>query len=180
MGTRYAIALAFFIAWILPFIRKAVGPREKAVVTDTSARWGLNLQRVAIFMVLVKPSADVPAWRIVIGVVFGMLGTLSGWTALRHLGKQWSLDAALNANHKLIQSGPYAVVRNPIYAGMFAMGLCAGLLLAPWPFLIAGMVVFVVGTEVRVRAEEKLLRSRFGEEFEAYARRVPAYVPFIR
>jgi len=63
---------------------------------------------------------------------------------------------------------------------MFAMLLAAGLLLARWPMLIGGIVMFVVGTEIRVRAEEKLLRSHFGEEFEGYARRVSAYVPFIR
>jgi protein-S-isoprenylcysteine O-methyltransferase Ste14 len=180
MGTRYAIAIAFFIAWTLPFIRKVVGPREKAVITDTSARWGLNLQRVAIVAFLAMPADDVPVWRIWIATAFGSLGVLAAWASLHHLGQQWSLDAALIENHKLIQTGPYALVRNPIYAGMLSMGLCAGLLLSRWPFFLAGIVIFVVGTEIRVRAEEKLLRARFGEEFEAYTRRVPAYVPFIR
>jgi protein-S-isoprenylcysteine O-methyltransferase Ste14 len=180
MGTRYAIAVALWIGWMLPFIHKAAGTREKAVVKDSSARWGIILEGIAFGIMWGIPALEVPPWRIVIALLFGAIGILTTRHAVQHLDKQWRFDAALNANHKLVRSGPYAVVRHPIYAGMFAMLLAAGFLLARWQVLIGGVVIFVIGTEIRVRAEEKLLRARFGEEFEAYTRQVSAYVPLVR
>lgn len=100
-------------------------------------------------------------------------------TAVKTLGKEWSLTARLVEGHKLATSGPYAYVRHPIYSGMLGMLLATGLAVSRWPALVAGLVVFFVGTIIRVRSEEKLLREAFGEEFENYARRVPAIVPGV-
>ena len=99
--------------------------------------------------------------------------------AVSTLGKQWSLAARVLEGHKLITSGPYSVVRNPIYTGMFGMLLATGLAISQWIGLLIAVIVFAIGTAVRVHSEEKLLRGAFGEEFEAYARKVPALVPFL-
>ena len=99
---------------------------------------------------------------------------------VRHLHRQFRLDAELNADHQLIRAGPYAIVRHPIYAGMFAILLAVGCLVTRWPALIAAAAIYFGGTEIRVRTEEKLLRSRFGEEFDAWARHIWAYLPFVR
>jgi len=108
------------------------------------------------------------------------VGVFSVWlttTAVKTLGKEWSLTARLVEGHKLATSGPYAYVRHPIYSGMLGMLLATGLAVSHWAALVAGLVVFFVGTIIRIRREEKLLREAFGEEFENYARRVPAVVP---
>ena len=99
--------------------------------------------------------------------------------AVRTLGKQWSLAARVLEGHKLITSGPYNVVRNPIYTGMFGMLLATGLAISHWIGLLLAVIVFAVGTVIRVHSEETLLREAFGEEFETYARKVPAVVPFL-
>ena len=99
--------------------------------------------------------------------------------AAQKLGKQWSITARVLEGHKLITEGPYRVVRNPIYTGMFGMLLATGLAVSHWIGLLIAIVLFAVGTAIRVRSEEKLLREAFGEEFEAYARKVPAVVPFL-
>jgi len=98
---------------------------------------------------------------------------------VRTLGKQWALAARLVEGHKLITVGPYAYVRNPIYTGMLGILIATGLAMEHWIALIAAIVFFAVGTVIRVRSEEKLLRGAFGEEFEEYARRVPAVLPGI-
>src|SRR5438034_10719831 len=100
-------------------------------------------------------------------------------TAIRALGKQWSLAARLVEGHKLVKEGPYSVVRKPIYTGMFGMLLATGLAVSHWIGLLMAILVFAVGTAIRVHSEERLLRGAFGEEFEAYARKVPAVVPFL-
>jgi protein-S-isoprenylcysteine O-methyltransferase Ste14 len=63
---------------------------------------------------------------------------------------------------------------------MFGMLLATGFAKTWWPMLVAGIVFFVLGTEIRVRAEEKLLAARFGEEFARYKATTPAYMLFLR
>lgn len=58
--------------------------------------------------------------------------------------------------------------------------LGTGFMITPMALLAVSVVVFVAGMEIRIRLEEKLLASRFGETFSDYQRRVPAYVPFLR
>ena len=99
--------------------------------------------------------------------------------AVRTLGKQWSLAARVLEGHKLVTEGPYSIVRNPIYTGMLGMLLATGLAVSHWIGLLIAIMVFALGTAIRVLSEERLLRGAFGEEFEAYARRVPAVVPFL-
>jgi protein-S-isoprenylcysteine O-methyltransferase Ste14 len=102
------------------------------------------------------------------------------WTAIPALGKQWRLEAGVNVDHQLIQTGPYRYLRHPIYASMLALLLATSALIArPRPFLLA-IVLFVAGTEIRVRAEDRLLAARFGDRFTQYRCRVRAYVPWLR
>jgi protein-S-isoprenylcysteine O-methyltransferase Ste14 len=117
-------------------------------------------------------------------VVAGLLAVASAvgsvWlimSALKTLGKEWSLTARLVEGHQLATGGPYAYVRHPIYTGMLGMLVATGLAISHWAALLGALVIFFVGTVIRVRSEEKLLRGAFGEKFEAYARRVPAIFP---
>ena len=110
------------------------------------------------------------------------LAVASAWlvnAAARHLGKQWALAARLIEGHTLIQDGPYRFVRNPIYAGMLGLLLATGLAVTERIPLLLAMMLFIAGTYIRVRSEERLLRQAFGSEFEEYARKVPALIPGI-
>src|SRR5580765_5310591 len=99
--------------------------------------------------------------------------------AIRTLGQQWSLAARVLEGHKLVTQGPYSVVRNPIYTGMLGMLLATGLAVSHWLGLVIAIVVFAIGTVIRVRSEEKLLREMFGGEFDEYASTVPAVIPYL-
>lgn len=121
-------------------------------------------------------------FEIALAVLAMVLAVGSVWfvsSAVRRLGKQWSITARVLEGHTLITAGPYSIVRNPIYTGMFGMLLATGLAISHWIGLLIAVIVFAIGTAVRVRSEERLLREAFGEEFEAYARKVPAVVPLL-
>ena len=98
-------------------------------------------------------------------------------SAVKTLGKEWSITARLLEGHKLATSGPYAYVRHPIYTGMFGMLIATGLAISYWIALLAALAILLAGTIIRVRSEERLLLDAFGEQFENYAKRVPAIVP---
>ena len=112
-----------------------------------------------------------------------VLAIASVWVcfeAARTLGRQWSLVARVIDNHELVMRGPYAVVRNPIYLAMFGMLVATGLAVSRWQALIVAAIVFLAGSAIRIRSEEKLLREAFGRRFDEYASRVPALFPRVR
>jgi protein-S-isoprenylcysteine O-methyltransferase Ste14 len=113
-------------------------------------------------------------------MVLGPASVTLAWSAVRHLGKQWRIQAALSEDHELVQTGPYRWVRHPIYASMLGMLLATGFAWSWWPLLLVALAIFLVGTEIRVHAEERLLADRFGESFADYRSRVRAYVPLLR
>jgi protein-S-isoprenylcysteine O-methyltransferase Ste14 len=86
----------------------------------------------------------------------------------------------VTAGHRLLTSGPYRPVRHPFYASLLGLLLATGITTTHWPALPASLAVFLVGTGIRVRAEDALLGARFGADFHAYRRRTAAYIPFVR
>jgi protein-S-isoprenylcysteine O-methyltransferase Ste14 len=70
-------------------------------------------------------------------------------------------------------------MRHPIYASMLGMLFATGLVVSRWEALIAAMVFCMIGTMIRVKAEEKLLMEKFGQAYEEYAKEVPVLFPRI-
>jgi len=164
------------------FIARRNSNPVKAKEVDRRARWGIVL--VALGFSLVWQGRfwerSVAEWRVAVSLLFLLLADLSAWTSTRALGRHWRMDAGLNADHSLVTSGPYGIVRHPIYTSMLCLLLSTGLMIGTLPLLAIAIGLFVLGTEIRVRIEEKLLASRFGDRFSDYRRRVPAYIPFLR
>jgi protein-S-isoprenylcysteine O-methyltransferase Ste14 len=151
-------------------------------MVDRRARWGVLLQGLAYALLWQSTFwFRLPeTWRIAVSVFFFALAALLSWTGTRALGRQWRIDAGLNLDHELIRSGPYRVVRHPIYSSMLCMLLATGFMVTPWLLLLAAVLVFLIGVEIRVRVEDALLRDRFGDKFLEYSRAVPAYIPSVR
>ncbi len=118
--------------------------------------------------------------ELIFAAVTAALAIASTWfcyAAARTLGKHWALMARVIEGHELVATGPYAIVRNPIYLAMFGMLIASGLAVSRWQALLPAIVVFLTGTAVRIRTEQNLLRAAFGTKFDEYARRVPAFLP---
>jgi protein-S-isoprenylcysteine O-methyltransferase Ste14 len=174
---------AMWLLWFYPFLRKRfTGPKRQSNVMAHSGDWGLALETAGMLLAAFR----LPGWpepgvaRMAASMVLGPLGAVFGWLAVRHLGKQLRILAGLYPDHELIRSGPYAIVRHPVYSSMFLLMLATGLLLSRWPLFLLAIALYMVGTEIRIHAEEGLLRRRFGAEFEEYRRKVPAYLPYLR
>ena len=114
-----------------------------------------------------------------VAVAFALLGASLAliYAAVRTLGKQWSLTARLVEGHDLITSGPYALVRHPIYTAMLGMLLGSGIAVSRWPDLVVATAVFLLGTTLRTRVEERLLTAEFGDAYRSYTDAVPALIP---
>ena len=179
-----ALLLPCWIAWWYPFLFRAPHFQKRPSITvpwPTRAGLLLEISAFAVSFVFHLPVLQ-PAGvvRTVLGIAIGISAVVMAWQAVAHLGKQFRLHAGLYDDHALVRTGPYAIVRHPIYSSLLAMLTANCLLLTRWPWALLAVAIFIAGTEIRVRSEEKLLRSRFPEEFAAYRRQVPAYLPFVR
>ena len=178
----YLLIAIGVIVWFYPFVPAHRGTSAASVVNSRS-RWGLLLQFLAFSLLWLWQGhfweRPLPIWRTAVSVILFALAALLSWSSSRALAGQLRIDAALGADHKLVRSGPYALVRNPIYTSMLLVLCATAVIIAGWKLFASALVLFVIGTEIRVRIEERLLASHFGEEFQAYKRSVPAYLPFL-
>lgn len=99
------------------------------------------------------------------------------WWARIHLGTLWSGSVTRKAHHKVIKTGPYGIVRHPIYTGI-STALIATALLRPGWLGLAGVVLIIASFVIKYRLEERFLMEVLGPEYAAYRRKVPALVPF--
>ena len=170
--------------WMLQFLLFRTRQKSTPVKSAPISRWGMLLQAVGYWTILFSArtawTVRIAGWRLVMAIACGVLGIWLASTAVRHLGKQWRMKAALNADHELITSGPYRIIRHPIYASMLAMMIMSILLLGKLPWWPIAIALFLTGIEIRIRAEDSLLRGRFGSRFEEWKRKVPAYIPLLR
>jgi protein-S-isoprenylcysteine O-methyltransferase Ste14 len=94
------------------------------------------------------------------------------------LGRNWSAEVTFKQDHELIESGPYALVRHPIYTGLIVMGLGTAINYGR----VFGFVVLVAlcgGLWWKARQEEQIMSRHFPDAYAEYKARVPAIVPFV-
>jgi protein-S-isoprenylcysteine O-methyltransferase Ste14 len=161
-----------------------VGPRTGQRRLASIA--GIALQSVgfaAAGVGFVKPSLP---WWAPYSLVSSLLVLLLGGTAIllflwaaATMGKNWSLVARAGEDHELVRSGPFAMVRHPIYLALLLYLLSIAAALGHWQQLLFAMPLYLAGTAVRISQEEALLRARFGAAHERYVREVPALIPLI-
>jgi protein-S-isoprenylcysteine O-methyltransferase Ste14 len=141
---------------------------------------------VPLFYFLWIPIVKLPGTiRLILGIG-GLVVYLAGCTfvlwARRTLGRMWGISTSYNVklldDHQLIQDGPYALVRHPMYFGWWAAMFGLLLLYPTWVVLLF-LVFSVVAFVGRARREEAILRERFGEAWQAYTARTKFLIPFI-
>ena len=119
-----------------------------------------------------------PVWPGVMsaGLVLEWLGLLLAIWSRRHLGQNWSGAIAIKVEHQLIRSGPYSVLRHPIYTGLLMM--YAGTLLVMGERLgVVGFVIALFAYARKIWLEEASMSKAFGAEFDDYRSETWAVVP---
>jgi protein-S-isoprenylcysteine O-methyltransferase Ste14 len=128
--------------------------------------------------------AETPLWPVAppIGWLLAGLvicGFLFTWWARIHLGQLWSSSVTRKEHHHVVDTGPYAIVRHPIYTGLL-IAIVGTMLLRGTILTLTGSALIIAGIYVKARVEEEFLRQQLGESYDAYARHVPMLVPFRR
>lgn len=124
-------------------------------------------------------SGDSARTQIAIVSLLSIFGTWLFWAALLKLGQNFAASAQVREEGHLVTTGPYGLVRNPIYLAYFLLLIASGLALGNLAHLLIGSAVYLFGTAARILIEERVLRAHFGDAYDQYAARVKRLIPFI-
>ena len=106
------------------------------------------------------------------------LGIGFAWWARVYLGQLWSAHITRKADHRVVDSGPYGVVRHPIYSGLL-LSLFATCAAKGTVFGVGGFAFLLLGTWMKARLEEQWLARELDEgAYADYRKRVPMLMPF--
>jgi protein-S-isoprenylcysteine O-methyltransferase Ste14 len=116
-------------------------------------------------------------WRAAIGIILFVVGLLFAVWARIHIGRNWGTPMTQKAEPELVTSGPYRLVRHPIYSGILAAGVGTTVALSLWwlPVVALAGMYFVYSATV----EERFLAEQFPDEYPAYKRSTRMLVPFV-
>jgi protein-S-isoprenylcysteine O-methyltransferase Ste14 len=174
--------LAWLAYWIAAARHTATNRRKESWLEGAAYR--IPLLAGLFFVFLSKkflPSISQFLWpqsaaAMGIGIIFAVAGLgIAVWARI-HLGKYWSGRVTIKVDHRVIQTGPYAWVRHPIYTGLL-LALLGTLITVGTLSCLVGFVTIFISVLCKLALEEKWLRAQFGEEYEDYRRRVKALVP---
>ena len=120
---------------------------------------------------------DEIGWPLVALTAAGLLFT---WWARIHLGPLWSDWVVTKAGHHVVDTGPYRLVRHPIYSGLILAALATAIEKGT-SLALLGVAVLTSAFYLKARREERLLLRELGDgSYDAYARRTPMLIPFLR
>jgi protein-S-isoprenylcysteine O-methyltransferase Ste14 len=111
------------------------------------------------------------------GVAICAAGIALAIWARRHLGRNWGMPMSLKEGHELVTTGPYRIVRHPIYTGILTAMLGATATGSPlWPILFVLSGGYFLYSAI---VEERLMLRQFPSQYPAYKRRTKMLIPFV-
>jgi protein-S-isoprenylcysteine O-methyltransferase Ste14 len=176
------LCVVWVISWWLAALwsdRAAKRPAVRGTVVYSLLTW-----IGAILLFRVRGIASGRLWRLDpvtawVCVVVTIAGLAFCWWARLHIGRLWSTRVDRKADHRVVDSGPYAIVRHPIYFGISAAAVATAVI-SGWLTAFVGAGLLISGFWLRARLEERFLRETLDPgAYDAYRRRVPMLVPFM-
>jgi protein-S-isoprenylcysteine O-methyltransferase Ste14 len=175
-------------AWALYWWLTSADVKATARRESTLSRW-LHLGPLALAAWLLASRPPGLSWLaarfvaasvqiVLVGALLTAAGLLFAVWARRHIGRNWSATVTLKEGHELVTSGPYAIVRHPIYTGLLLAFTGTALAVGEWRGVVAAVLVLAALWR-KLRLEERWMRERFGAAYEQYSRRVKALLPFV-
>jgi len=177
--------LAFLLAWLIGAIRTKPTQRRESV----SSRLSYTVLNVVAFYLMF--SGDAPRQYLrtnlfspnlltdALGIATTFVGIAFAIWARVYLGGNWSSSVTLKVGHQLIRSGPYRLVRHPIYTGMTVAMLGTGIVRAKVRAAVAVVLVYI-GFKIKSRIEERVMIETFGAEYDHYRKTTGAILPRLR
>ena len=188
MAALHYVIAALWVIFIAYWIVSAA--KSKRAVESPSQRKGALIRIVAMVAIIVlfqtrafqrlalRYDSAPHELLAVLGVALCALGLGFAVWARVHLGRNWGMPMSVQKDAELVTTGPYKLVRHPIYAGMLLALLGSSMVEGLWwlVFFVFFAIYFIA---VGAREEEKLMMRQFPDEYPEYRRRTKRLIPFI-
>ncbi|HEX7910982.1 MAG TPA: isoprenylcysteine carboxylmethyltransferase family protein [Paraburkholderia sp.] len=185
-----AQSIAIVVPWALWLVYWVATSNQVKQTARKEASFSRTLQSIPLIAggaLIILPDAHAAAWSFDLNAIgplqlAGLAVLLAGlafsvWARL-HLGTNWSVSVTLKEGHELVRSGPYGLVRHPIYTGCLLALAGAVLIGAEWRG-VAGLLMIFASLAYKVRVEESWLTGYFGGAYTQYRRDVAALIPGV-
>ena len=176
------IIAGLWVAWMISWHLAMFWRDEPTVKAPRREyRWQFAMIVVGLWLMYGPfPKVQPVLWSVTPALGWSMValtaaGIAFAWWARIHLGRLWSGGVERMADHRVVDSGPYRLVRHPIYTGLIA-GAVALAAVQAQPWAIAGAALFSLGFVLKARVEERFLEKEVGGS-DAYRRRVSMILP---
>ena len=181
------VGFAGFTIALLAARRRKGAESKETVAMKASITWlwiavqsiGIGLAGLGSIRVELDPDSPkaIVEGVVVLALMTGTIGIFDA--SSRAMGKNWALVARTREDHILVQTGPFARIRHPIYVALFLFMLALAVAFGHTHALMIAVPVYALGTWLRVAQEERLLRAQFGTVYDNYAGRVKRFVPGV-
>jgi len=176
------LSLMLWAAWVASWVIAALWSRGTVARPAGVASWAHYVPTLAGGVMLfgrisgarlwsTPPAAD---WLLTAGVAAGLAFT---WWARLWLGSLWSGTVTRKSDHRVVDTGPYRLVRHPIYTGLIAAALMVAVQEGR-AIALAGAAIQALGWWMKARVEERFLSAELGGAYDDYRRRTPMLIPF--
>jgi protein-S-isoprenylcysteine O-methyltransferase Ste14 len=177
------------ILWVMFSIYWTVASKNSAENKSSESKASTAFHQIMLNVALLLLFIPVPGLKgwflpqrfhflVVVGVIIQAAFFLLAAWARRHLGRNWSAEVRIGEGHELVRTGPYRMLRHPIYTAMLGMFLGTAIASSQYHALV-GVAILVLAYLRKTRLEENILRETFGAEWDAYRRKTWALVPLL-
>jgi protein-S-isoprenylcysteine O-methyltransferase Ste14 len=118
-------------------------------------------------------------WPVALGVVVFVLGLALRACAVRELGRFFKFTVVVQSDHRVVDTGPYRLIRHPSYTGLLVVELGLGIMLGTWLSIPACLLPPLAAFAIRLLTEERVLARELGEPYRAYMVRTKRLVPGV-
>ncbi|OLD02867.1 hypothetical protein AUG19_07145 [archaeon 13_1_20CM_2_54_9] len=187
-----ATSITFYIVYSLWFVSEVIGAwfiprlRERGAIRVKRDRGSGALIFLSIFAAIsvalsfgYRGVAGLPDWAFYPGIFLILLGVLVRQWSIAVLGRFFSLTVRVSEDHKVVNKGPYRLVRHPSYTGALITFIGLGLAVQSWGALLVLMVFFGMAYGYRIRIEEGALVSELGQDYMNYVKQTKRLIPYL-
>lgn len=179
--------VAVIVGFVVPFIYFVRWSLKNAASTKTKPRKDVStltnfaLIPAAVFAIWLGYAGvgPLPHWLLYPGLTIFLLGLAVTVWAYHTLGRFFFLEVQVQREHRVVNTGPYRLLRHPGYAGVLFGFVGLGLALQSWVSLLVLLLATTTALAYRARIEEKFLVAELGDEYVLYMARTKRLLPYV-